>query len=114
LREFCGKDFQPCDQRRTRDELEVAFPYADFRNVPPGVDTLLGPGVVETPESADKRIIWLLAWLRQQPHQSIACVAHFQILTRIFSKHLEPAGWNGSKYGDLTNLEIRSVPVRFD
>lgn len=114
LREFCSKDFQPCDQRRSRDELEAAFSHADFRHVPPGADTLLGPGLVETPDSADLRIRWLFAWLREQSHRSIACVAHMQILTRIFSRFLEPKGFDGSGYGDLGNLEIRSVPIRFD
>mmetsp|Transcript_103184 Transcript_103184/g.250593 ORF Transcript_103184/g.250593 Transcript_103184/m.250593 type:complete len:214 (-) Transcript_103184:73-714(-) len=114
LREFCSKDFQPCDQRRSREEQQAVFPYADFQNVPPGPDTLLGPGLVETPENADTRIRQLLAWLRDQPYRSVACVAHFQILTRILTKHLEPAGYDGAKYGDLTNLEIRSVPILFE
>ncbi|CAK0868090.1 unnamed protein product [Prorocentrum cordatum] len=113
LREFCSKDFQPCDSRRPPADLSSAFPHADFRHVPPGPDALLAPGKVETPESADARIRWFFAWLREQPERNVACVAHFQILTRILKNHLEPAGFNGSSYGDLTNLEIRSVPIAF-
>jgi len=114
LREFCGKNFQPCDQRRTQEELAAAFPHADFKHMPFGKDKLLGPGLVEAPESADARIHWLLAWLRERPETSIGCVAHMQILTRLHTKHLEPAGFDGSSYGDLDNLEVRSVPIRFE
>ncbi|CAK9057088.1 unnamed protein product [Durusdinium trenchii] len=67
LREFCGKQFQPCDSRRAPEELLTVFPHVDFANVPPGADTLLGPGKVETPESADARIARFFAWLREQP-----------------------------------------------
>lgn len=114
LREFCGKNFQPCDQRRSPQELAAAFPHADLKHMPSGKDELLGPGRVEAPESADARIQWLLAWLRERPESSIGCVAHMQILTRLLTKHLEPAGFDGSSYGDLDNLEVRSVPIRFD
>jgi len=114
LREFCGKNFQPCDQRRAPEELAAAFPHADLKHVPSGKDELLGPGRVEAPESADARIHWLLAWLRERPETSIGCVAHMQILTRLLTKHLEPAGFDGSSYGDLDNLEVRSVPIRFE
>mmetsp|Transcript_9738 Transcript_9738/g.18795 ORF Transcript_9738/g.18795 Transcript_9738/m.18795 type:complete len:322 (-) Transcript_9738:49-1014(-) len=114
LREFCGKNFQPCDQRRMSEELAATFPHADLKHVPSGKDELLGPGRVEGPESADARIQWLLAWLRERPETNIGCVAHMQILTRLLTKHLEPAGFDGSSYGDLDNLEVRSVPIRFD
>lgn len=114
LREFCSKEFQPCDQRRPRDEQEAAFPHVDFRHVPPGQDTLLAPGALEAPEGADARIRWLLAWLAQRPEKEIACVAHFQILSRILAEHLEPAGWDATAYGDMKNLEVRSVPIAFE
>mmetsp|Transcript_52334 Transcript_52334/g.94186 ORF Transcript_52334/g.94186 Transcript_52334/m.94186 type:complete len:331 (+) Transcript_52334:158-1150(+) len=114
LREFCGKSYQPCDSRRPPEELQLAFPHADFQAVPSGADTLLGPGRIETAESADSRIRALLSWIRTQQHGSIACVAHMQILTRIFKDHLEPAGLDGSTYGDFGNLEVRSVPLAFD
>eukprot|EP00931_Biecheleriopsis_adriatica_P006871 TRINITY_DN108214_c0_g1_i1.p1 TRINITY_DN108214_c0_g1~~TRINITY_DN108214_c0_g1_i1.p1 ORF type:complete len:314 (-),score=55.67 TRINITY_DN108214_c0_g1_i1:8-919(-) len=115
LREFCGKNFQPCDSRRPPEILFYRdFAHVDFQNVPRGADQLLKPGVVEAPESADSRIRQLLEWIRTRPERSIACVGHFQILSRVFSKHLEPAGWDSSQYGDLTNLEIRTVPLAFD
>ncbi|CAE7519756.1 PGM, partial [Symbiodinium pilosum] len=44
LREFCGKQYQPCDSRRSIQELQAEFPHADFSEVPPGPDELLGPG----------------------------------------------------------------------
>lgn len=114
LREFCSKDFQPCDSRRPPEDLEKTFPHVDFSEVPSGADALLGPGRVESAESADARIRGLFAWIRAQPEKEIACVAHFQILSRILAVHLEPAGWDGSDYGSLGNLDIRSVPVAFE
>eukprot|EP00913_Durusdinium_trenchii_P035572 g33288.t1 len=96
----------------TAQELLTVFPHVDFANVPPGADTLLGPGKVETPESADARIARFFAWLREQPQQNIACVAHFQILSRIFV-HLKGSGLD-SAYGDFANLEVRSIPIAFN
>ncbi|OLP90503.1 hypothetical protein AK812_SmicGene27916 [Symbiodinium microadriaticum] len=82
--------------------------------VPPGADELLGPGKVESVESVDARIERLFTWLRDQPHEAVGCVAHFQILSRIFAEHLEPAGLDGSCYGPYANLEVRSVPIAFE
>lgn len=113
LREFNGKAFQPCDSRRGREELEPAFPHVDFTHVPRGADTLLAPGKVESPDNVDARLRWLLGWVHRRPERQIACVAHFQVLSRLLGKHLAPAGWDPNGYGDLTNLEIRSVPVAF-
>jgi len=114
LREFCGKAFQPCDSRRDPKELSADFPHAAFENVPAGPDTLLGPEVVESPESADARIRWLLSWIRSRPETNIACVGHMQILTRILTEHMAPAGWDTSEYEPLSNLDIRSVTIAFD
>eukprot|EP00930_Biecheleria_cincta_P086197 TRINITY_DN75522_c0_g1_i1.p1 TRINITY_DN75522_c0_g1~~TRINITY_DN75522_c0_g1_i1.p1 ORF type:complete len:307 (+),score=36.89 TRINITY_DN75522_c0_g1_i1:31-951(+) len=111
LREFCSTNYQPCDSRRAPEELAEEFPYVDFRNVSPGADTLLGPGKVESPDSADQRIRRLFSWLRDQPCSSIACVAHMQILTRIFTKHLQPAGLDCAHYGAYGNHEVRSVSI---
>ncbi|CAE7703108.1 PGM, partial [Symbiodinium sp. CCMP2592] len=105
LREFCGKQYQPCDSRRPTEELKADFPHVDFSQVPPGADDLLGPGKVESIESVDARIQKLFTWLRDQPHEAVGCVAHFQILSRIFAEHLEPAGLDGSCYGPYANLE---------
>lgn len=113
LREFCSKDYQPCDSRRAPAELVTSFPHVDFSQVPQGPDGLLGEGLVETPESADARIQSFFAWLRQRPEKQIAVVAHMQILTRVFKEYLQPAGWDSTGYGDLTNLEIRSVAIAF-
>lgn len=113
LREFCSKAFQPCDSRHDPQELRAAFPHADFANVPAGPDALLGPGAVEAPESADRRARWLLAWVRARPERSIACVGHFQILSRILKEHMAPAGWDEAAHAPLSNLDIRSVPVAF-
>lgn len=114
LREFCGKAFQPCDSRRDPKELSADFPHAAFENVPAGPDTLLGPEVVESPESADARIRWLLSWIRSRPETNIACVGHMQILTRVLAEHMAPAGWDTSAYEPLSNLDIRSVTIAFD
>lgn len=120
LREFNSSVFHPCDARRTRSELQPAFSHADFWGMPDGVDTLLGPGLVETTESADNRIHWLLAWLRMQPERSIACVSHGAFLRQLFWKHLAPVGWTKGLAGEgeaearFANLEIRSVPLHFD
>mmetsp|Transcript_4335 Transcript_4335/g.9420 ORF Transcript_4335/g.9420 Transcript_4335/m.9420 type:complete len:315 (+) Transcript_4335:79-1023(+) len=112
LREYCGKQYQPCDSRRHPSELAKVFPHADFAEVPAESDSLIGPGMVESAESADARISQLFKWLQSRPEDSIACVAHMQILTRIFATRLEPAGLD-SFGGDYTNLEIRSVPISF-
>lgn len=113
LREFCGKQFQPCDSRRAPEELRSVFPHVDFTHVPPCADTLLGPDKVESTESVDERIQRFFEWLRNQEQQNIGCVAHFQILTRIF-ENLEAAGLDCSAYGDFKNLEVRSIPITFD
>ncbi|CAE7942791.1 unnamed protein product, partial [Symbiodinium sp. KB8] len=106
--------YQPCDSRRPPEELQADFPHVDFNQVPPGADELLGPGKVESVESVDARIERLFTWLRDQPHEAVGCVAHFQILSRIFAEHLEPAGLDGSCYGPYANLEVRSVPIAFE
>lgn len=114
LREFCHKDFQPCDSHRSPQELRESFPHVDFEHVPTGPDTLLGPGVVESTDSADSRIRWLLSWLGSRPEKRIACVGHFQILSRVLAQHLVPAGWDESGYQELGNLDIRTVPIVFE
>eukprot|EP00929_Paragymnodinium_shiwhaense_P000732 TRINITY_DN100968_c0_g1_i1.p1 TRINITY_DN100968_c0_g1~~TRINITY_DN100968_c0_g1_i1.p1 ORF type:complete len:340 (+),score=75.01 TRINITY_DN100968_c0_g1_i1:46-1065(+) len=117
LREFCGKDFQPCDSRRDPSELKTQFPHVNLDNISAGGDTLLAPDKVESEESADKRIQWLFRWLRDQDVKSIACVGHFQILNRIFKNHLVPAGLDPTRYNwdkPFKNLEVRSVPMAID
>ena len=113
LREFCGKQFQPCDSRRAPQELQLEFPHVDFSHVPPGGDSLLGPNKVESVESVDQRIYRFFEWLRISEHQNIGCIAHFQILTRIF-ENLQAAGLDCAAYGDFKNLEVRSIPIAFD
>jgi len=117
LREFNSSVFHPCDARRRREELELEFPDAYFSGVPEGGDMLLAPGLLETAEIVDNRIHWLLAWIRLRPERSIAVVSHGAFLRRLFTLHLEPAGWSIDSIpsGDrrFGNLEIRSVPIVF-
>eukprot|EP00747_Dinoflagellata_sp_TGD_P170294 gnl/TRDRNA2_/TRDRNA2_201485_c0_seq1.p1 gnl/TRDRNA2_/TRDRNA2_201485_c0~~gnl/TRDRNA2_/TRDRNA2_201485_c0_seq1.p1 ORF type:complete len:380 (-),score=42.18 gnl/TRDRNA2_/TRDRNA2_201485_c0_seq1:72-1211(-) len=113
LREYCSKDFQPCDQRHTREELEDRFVLVNFTFVPPGDDELLCPNFLETPESLNRRIRWLLLFIESRPETSIAVVGHSHILSKILNENLAPSGWDATSSGDFTYLETRSVPILF-
>lgn len=110
-REFNSSVFHPCDSRQRPDVLKDRYPWVDFRGVPEGIDTLLGPGLVETSEICDQRIHWLLAWIRMRRELKIAVVSHNAFIRRLLREHLRPAGWMGGER--LGNLDVLTVPLAF-
>merc|ERR1712228_472765 len=92
LRGFNSSNPHPCDWRKRKENLAREFPHAEFSELADGGDMILGPGMVESAESCDCRIMWLLAWLRKQEESSMACVSHKALLERFCLEHLGHAG----------------------
>jgi broad specificity phosphatase PhoE len=111
-REECGVHL--CDQRRSKSQQMLEFPYVNFDLLSSELDPLYQEHTRETKLQVADRIYQFLQWLEQSPSDVLAVVSHSGWLLTLFNGLCECPRSADQLQGWFQTGELRSVILEFE